>query len=304
MTEPFQRSELGCALLGVSRRGLEADGRVLGLQESRSRRPPWRRILRLVRFGRGCSAEDLERSVVALRGLADAGGILRVHVEGWSEDPETLEALARACAGAGFTETGRPRSYRHTLWIDLRPEEDEILAGFHATGRRHIRAPAKKGFEVRPITEPAHADRLGQLHASAFARTGGSAPEVDWALAIRAGAEHPERIRLVGLFEVDDRRGEPLGFAMAFNHGDVAEYAFAGSARPSGSNVPILYAPTWSLMRWARARGARWWDFGGVPSPGADEDDPRSGITDFKRYFGGEVVRVGGEWIYEPGKWW
>jgi hypothetical protein len=305
LREPFQRTELGCALLGTSHRALQVEGAQLGLQESRSRRPPWHRILRLVRFGRGRSPQELHAAVRALRELAEGGGVHRVHVEGWSEDPDTLEALGRACAEAGFARAPAPRSYRHTLWIDLGPEEEEILAGFHATGRRHIRAPAKKGFEVRTITDARHAGRLEELHRDAFARTGGRAPKIDWYAAVRASSQQPERIRVVGLFEGGNGEGPAVGFAMAFNHGEVAEYAFAGSAQLAGSSLPILYAPTWDLMRWARSLGARWWDFGGVPSPReGSQDDPRSGIADFKRYFGGEVMRVGGEWVYEPKGWW
>ena len=31
-----------------------------------------------------------------------------------------------------------------------------------------------------------------------------------------------------------------------------------------------------------------------------DDDDPRGGISDFKRRFTKDIVEVGAEWVYEP----
>lgn len=102
--------------------------------------------------------------------------------------------------------------------------------------------------------------------------------------------------------DVDLRSEKPLSFAAAVLHGDVAEYAHAGSTERSRVRVPVLYAPTWNLMTWARQAGARWWDFGGV-SGGATavgEDDPRAGINAFKLHFSKNVIEVGREWVLEP----
>jgi lipid II:glycine glycyltransferase (peptidoglycan interpeptide bridge formation enzyme) len=235
-----------------------------------------------------------------LKAVADAGSVLRAHVEGWSEDSRELAVVADACAAEGFRPVTPPRSYAHTLWIDLGPAEEQLLASFSRSCRLNITATARKGFEVRPVRDEKLAHRLRELHQASFARTGGSAPHVDWAAAIRASASHPDLVRIEGLHPVHEGDSNLIAFAMAFNHGDVAEYGFAGSERVATANIPLLYAPVWSLMRWARGLGARWWDFGGVPSPESGQADPRAGIADFKRYFGGTVVSVGSEWVYQP----
>ena len=54
-------------------------------------------------------------------------------------------------------------------------------------------------------------------------------------------------------------------------------------------------------MRWAKRVGAEWFDFGGItPGTQADPTDPLGGISDFKRYFGTDVVTVGEEWVFVP----
>jgi lipid II:glycine glycyltransferase (peptidoglycan interpeptide bridge formation enzyme) len=122
---------------------------------------------------------------------------------------------------------------------------------------------------------------------------------MNWAEFIRQAADDSSDIHLVGLFAVDDigsRR--PLAFATAMLHGQVAEYAHAGSTRDPGVRIPLHYAPTWELMRWARSRGATAWDFGGVVDTGAP-DDAREGIDHFKFSFSEETRRVGSEWVLE-----
>lgn len=295
--EPFHQSPLGCAIFSVTRREVHIEGCRFGVLASRSRALPWLWILRVPRLGHGVPLRLIPPLVQRLRTMASTGGVLRVHVEGWATEPRVLASLAEACEASGFQEVSSPRSYRDTIWLDLSGTEEEILAGFHKTGRANIRAAEKRGFTVRHLTDTSMASHLRALHEAAFERTGGAPPRLDWDAILHASRTAPDQIRAVGLFEEGGSEA-PLGFAVGVCHGEVAEYAFAGSIRSPDVNVPLLYAPTWDLMRWARRCGARWWDFGGVTVQ--DVRDTRSGITDFKRYFSSEVTRVGAEWTYEP----
>jgi lipid II:glycine glycyltransferase (peptidoglycan interpeptide bridge formation enzyme) len=265
----------------------------------RARFPPGSRILRLPRFGRGRSVLEVTRAVRGLRELAERPQVVRAHVEIWSEKESERIMVARACEAEGFRRI-QPRMYPRTLWIDIGVDEDEILGSFHATARRHIRAPAKKGFRTVPLTDPRHASRLEELHQASFLRSGGEAPFVDWSATLEAARRHPDRVAVRGVTRVEEPEKELLSFAVAVRNDDVAEYLHAGLVRRDDLRVPLLYAPTWALMRWAREHGARWWDFGGITSGSAGDDDPRGGISDFKRYFRGEVREVGDEWVYEP----
>lgn len=299
-TLPFQQTQLGCRVEGVGRWEVEAGGVPVGVQVTRPRAVPWLRLVRVPRFGRGLDPSAVEEAVTALARLARERPVLRLHLEAWTEKEEERQGIGEACRSHGFGPSPS-RSYTRTVWLDLRPPEEEILAGFHATGRRHIRAPGKKGYEVRPVSEPAAVPALERLFHRTFRRTGGTPPRVDWALLVREGGKPSSRHHLVGLFPVDaPDQAEPLSFALALLHGEVAEYGHAASVRDPDVRIPLLYAPTWELMRWAKSRGASFWDFGGITAGSADDDDPVGGISDFKRYFGTSVRRVGEEWRLTP----
>jgi lipid II:glycine glycyltransferase (peptidoglycan interpeptide bridge formation enzyme) len=193
-----------------------------------------------------------------------------------------------------------PRNYTHTIWFELSASENDLLHSFHRSARRNIRIPFKKGLAVLPIKEFAHLPRVKEIFKNTFHRTGGTPPEVDWEVLIRTndrpGCDH----RMVGLFSSTDlARAKLLAFAVAFLHGDVAEFAHAGSARDPGFRIPLLYAPTWELMLWAKSKGVRFWDFGGIVPVASDSGHPLTGINDFKRYFSQQVVEVGEEWVLQ-----
>jgi lipid II:glycine glycyltransferase (peptidoglycan interpeptide bridge formation enzyme) len=180
--------------------------------------------------------------------------------------------------------------------------EEELLASFHKTARQNIRAPGKKGLVVRSVTNPSAAERLEALLAESFQRTRATAPRLGWHELIRHASESGAKAHIAGLFR-EDQAGDsdPLSFAVAYLHGDVAEYAHAGSVRDSSLKVSLLYSVAWELMRWAKQRGATGWDFGGVTeaSPNGSSDD-RAGITSFKRYFSDRTIEVGEEWVLAP----
>jgi hypothetical protein len=300
-TMPFQQTVAGCRMEEVDRWEVEEDGMTVGVQVTRPRLVPWLRIARVPRFGRDLRADSTDRIVKALAVLARERPVLRLFVEVWSENQEDRRRVAEACRRHGFQRSSSPRSYVRTIWMDLRPSEKEILASFHATGRRHIRAPGKKGYQVQSIEDPAAAPAVDAIFQDTFARTGGAPPAVDWAWVIQLNGSPDAPLRLVGLYPEDaPDSSDPVSFAMALLHGEVAEYAHAGSVRDRSLRIPLLYAPTWELMRWARSRGARYWDFGGVTGGSADDDDPMGGISDFKRYFSTALDTVGEEWILRP----
>jgi hypothetical protein len=300
MTRPLQQTKIGCSVRGAEHFELDAPGADAGIEVMRARILPGYRILRLPKFGRGTPEAVVRATVAGLRDLAETEPVLRAHVEVWSEREEDRARVDRACRDAGFIPVVTPRMYHHTLWIDLSPGEEEVLASFHPTARRHIRKPGRKGYPTVSVTDPGYASRLRELHLESFLRSGGEAPGVDWAALLEAARTHEDRVAIRGIVEGNGGLPHLLSFAVAVRNGDVAEYLHAGCSRRPDLRLPLLYAPTWELMRWARSHGATAWDFGGITPGTSEDDDPRGGISDFKRYFGGRVVEVGGEWVFEP----
>jgi hypothetical protein len=258
-------------------------------------------------------ATDANADRAALAGLLEVARsqdrVLRLELRLFARDPERLRRLRGWAQELQLSVAETHRGYRETLCIELAGRsEDELWAALHKKARRDVRVVDKHPVELEAITDPAEAPKLDALLAEAMQRTGGAIPQRDWRHRISVARDHPDLVRIVGLYRPETR--ELLAFAAAHNHGDHVEYADAGSARPSDLRIPLGYAPAWALLRWAREVGAGWFDFGGVTrgsqteqaasSSGGKASDPLAGISDFKRYFRGELIEVAEEWTYEP----
>ncbi|MGH9941911.1 MAG: GNAT family N-acetyltransferase [Pyrinomonadaceae bacterium] len=275
-------------------------------QRRPSRALPGHYLLRVERFGQALPAEARAVGVRALADLCRATPrVLRAYLGVYSIDPSVRQEITSQAAAAGFRKSLSPRGYDATILIDLRPDEEELFASFHATARRHVRAAAKHPVEVRLVNSPEFAGRLDLLVREVFARTGGSVEQQEWPEIINFSARHPERSRLVGLFRTDATGPESLlAFAHCYHHGDHAEYSTAASSRSTDVKVPQTYVLAWDLIRWAKRHGAVHFDFGGV-TPLADDDsgsDPLQGISAFKRFFSKTEAVVADEWMLEPSR--
>jgi len=274
----------------------------VGLQISPSRALPGHRLLRVERFGPGIPPAAHAAVLKGLISLARRDQrVLRLYIESLAFEVNVRTGLETMLETAGFVRLPSPRSYEHTLVLDLEQDEESMLASFHRTARQNIRNIPRYQVRVAPIVDPEQFARLNEIAAETFARTGGRYTPIDWAPIAAVGMHEPEASRLVGLFRTD-REGlaSLVAFAWACQHGDHAHYSLAGSTRVADRRIPLLYPLIWDLILWAKRGGARFFDFGGVTAGSLASDDPLGGISDFKRYFTETLVQVGAEWSYEP----
>lgn len=286
----------------VVRDGAGKAAAAFAVDVSHSRALPGHRLLHVQRLGTAFPPAALHAGLASLRDLARAHGrVLRLDVEVFSRSETTRAEVADALAALGFRP--RPmRLYAETVAVDLAPDEADIFASLHATARRHVRAVAKHPVEVRTIDDPDLGDRMNALLRETMERTGGGFVPEDWRRTTEFCAANPERARLVGLFRTDLSGPESLvAYTLGLSHGEHVEYLTAASTRDPALRIPLAYPLAWDLIRWAKSVGARWFDFGGVtPGGHGSGDDPTGGISDFKRYFSRDVVRVAEDWSYEP----
>ena len=283
------------------RSGMAVGG--LGAEARPSRALPGRLLLRVQRLGVSGRGPAGETALAALVATARADRrVLRLNVEACCRDPEVLADLSAAADRLGLRRLDTCRGYTHTLAVDLTPPEEQIFASFSRTGRRDTRAVGRKPVTVGPIHDPVFAPRIDQLYRETMARTGDEREPADWSHLISFSRRHPDLSRLVGLFRgADHSPSSLLAFARGCFHVDHVHYDLAASTRDPALNVPLGYALIWDLIRWAKASGATWFDFGGVTSGRwGDRQDPLGGISDFKRHFSKTVVEVGAEWVLEP----
>jgi hypothetical protein len=283
----------------------DAEGRCAGaaaLHAHPTRALPGHRILRVERFGAARSAAARAALAAALAAAARRDRCaLRLHVEAFARTETELDAIGGDLRNAGFQSAPSPRSYERTIVIDLDASEDALFASLHGTARRHVRAVSKNAVELRDVLDPRHIARLDALLRETMERTGGTYHPQDWAGMLDLARRQPELARIVGVFRSDAGPDALLAYAVGLAHGDHVQYATAASTRATDLKLPLGYGPAWELIRWAKRLGAAWFDFGGITAgTHGDSEDPRGGISDFKRYFSRAVQRVGHEWVLEP----
>ncbi len=208
----------------------------------------------------------------------------------------------RTAPPQGFRPSPHSVQPPRTIVIDLRPDEDELLARMKQKTRYNIRLARRKGVTVRPwddvdrffdlLQVTAQRDRF-PLHPRAYYRRA-------YALF------HP---RGQAQLLVAEYEGEPLAALMVFRRGPRAWYFYGASSNRHRNRMPT-YLLQWEAMRWAKAQGAVEYDLWGIPD--ADEAqleaqftqrrDGLWGVYRFKRGFGGQVRRALGPWdrVYQP----
>lgn len=274
----------------------------IALEVESARTLPGHRLMRARHLGSGCLGDPGRALLTALRELALAEPrVLQLNLEWILRAEAARHEAARALGALGFVQKPPLRGYRDTLVIPLTGSEQDLLASFSATTRRDLRGWASRPVEMRPLTDARYARRLNVISRESFARTGGHWHPRPWTERIALCAAAPDRARLVGLFRAGrDDDDALLAFAWGCVHGDYAQYDDAGSTRADDIKVSMMYPIMWDLIRWARSSGCAWFDMGGVTVHERASDDPRAGISEFKRRFSKEVVPVGMEWEYEP----
>ncbi len=205
-------------------------------------------------------------------------------------DPErTVEEAGGALRAAGYRRGPDIQPVVATLRLDLARREDELLAGCDKDTRWSVRQAAKRGVEVhRGTTED-------DLHAfyGLYALTGRRAGFITrtwpyyrlvWQSLVAA------RHATLWLARAE---GQLAAGAMTWHCGERDLYMY-GASNDIGRRTYASYALQWRCIMEARGRGARTYDFGGIPSDPADPNDPMHGPYLFKKGFGGTMTRYVG----------
>ena len=193
-----------------------------------------------------------------------------------------------------------------TIVIDIKGEDEQILAKMKQKTRYNIRLAEKKGVTVRAW------DDIESFHRLMLVTGGRDGFRVHSLEYYKRAYElfHPK-----GMCEilVAEYEGKPLAALFVARNGNRAYYLYGASTDEERNRMPT-YLLQWEAMKWAKARGCEEYDLWGVP----DEDeatlesnfesrhDGLWGVYRFKRGFGGEVKRAAQamDRVYNPLLYW
>ncbi len=202
-------------------------------------------------------------------------------------DPElTSEAAAGPLRDAHFRRGADIQPVLATLVLDLRADEDALLAGLDKDTRWSVRQAPKRGVITREVTDEASLRLFYDLYATTGGRAGFITRTWDyyrtvWGTLISAGLAS---LRLAYV------EGAAVAGAMVWRCGDRALYQ-TGATNDAGRKSYAAYALLWECIIEARHAGRRAFDMGGIPLDTERKDDPMYGPYLFKRGFGGEIRR-------------
>lgn len=178
-----------------------------------------------------------------------------------------------------------------TIQVDIGQSEEKILAQMKSKGRYNVRLARRKGVKVRTGTD-ADISKFYNLISDTAKRHG---------LRI-----HSEKVYKTMLDELDSElflaefKEETLSGAICVYHEKMAIYYY-GASSDSHRNTMSPYLLQYEMMLAAKARGCKLYDFMGIAPEGSEGHD-LDGVTQFKKKFGGSVVKYFPGFLYVSNK--
>lgn len=223
---------------------------------------------------------------------------LKVEPDLW-EDASPSDLLSNF---SGFVRSRHVIQPPRTLVINLRGDEEQILARMKQKTRYNIRLALRKGVI-------AHTSSALNTFSDLIEITGerdefGTHSGDYYRMAYELFHPHGACELFVAEFE-----HQPLAAIMVFALGKRAWYFYGASSNQHRNRMPT-YLLQWEAIRWAREQGCLEYDLWGIPdfdettleSNFTNRSDGLWGVYRFKRGFGGDIRRAVGPWdrVYQP----
>ncbi|MBU1119086.1 peptidoglycan bridge formation glycyltransferase FemA/FemB family protein [Patescibacteria group bacterium] len=169
-----------------------------------------------------------------------------------------------------------------TTWlVDLTQSEEEIMEGMRKTNRNLIRRAVKEGVVVEKSTDDSAVEEFIALHKQTKLKHDFT-PYPDSFFREQVKQFRRESEVLVYNARYQDT---VISSAIIMYYGKMAAYHH-GANSLEHQKIPSSYLIQWEAMQEAKKRGCTVYNFWGV-SPDKDRPHPISGVSHFKRGFGG-----------------
>lgn len=183
----------------------------------------------------------------------------------------------------------------NTIYIDLKPPMNEILARMKPKTRYNIGLSQKKGVKVR-VAGMESLSVWYQLYKETAVRNRIVVNDLRYFEAILTArvenSSSPAEVQLL-IAELDNK---PLAAMFLIISGNRGSYLY-GASTAEHRNLMATYALQWEAIRLSKVQNCTEYDMFGV-SPGPDVSHPLYGLYKFKIGFGGSLFHSLGCWDY------
>lgn len=195
---------------------------------------------------------------------------------------------------SGFKTTPYGFQPQHTLVLDLKKSEEELLKEMKPKGRYNIKIAEQKGVQIREVNDPNSKtfnhdlDAFYDLISETTQRDNFSGHDKNFYKNFLKTLAPEKKATLY----LADYNGKVIaGILMTF-FGKTATYYYGASGNED-RNVMAPYLLQWHAIKEAKKNGFEVYDFFGIapsqnePAQLKNDAHPWQGVTDFKRKFGG-----------------
>lgn len=198
-------------------------------------------------------------------------------------------------AGLGLKKSPMHLAAEHTVMIDLKKSEEELLSGMRRQTRYEVRRAEKLGIEVIKDNSKEIFEEFQKCQAETARRQNFVPPTLKTLLAERDAFQENIAIYRAST-PVEWPKGapsdfptkKPIAYGLIIKNGQEADYYEAASTELN-RKLPGAYALLWQAMKDLRNEGCERFNLWGI-APAGQPNHRYAGVTTFKTGFGGEVV--------------
>jgi lipid II:glycine glycyltransferase (peptidoglycan interpeptide bridge formation enzyme) len=206
--------------------------------------------------------------------------------EDGAQAPEPLDKPLRK----GTTDIQVP----DTVILDLKKDEETLLAEMKKKTRYNIRLAEKKGVSIKEEGEESLSAWYKVYQETAKRDKIAIHPYSYYVNVFRSASSFTENVK-ISVFNAYLEE-EYLGGIIVLVCGQKATYLYGASSNQH-RNLMANYLLQWKAILWAQQSGASSYDFFGIP-PEEEEGHAMEGLYRFKTGFGGEIHHRLGCWDY------
>lgn len=194
-------------------------------------------------------------------------------------DPKNLKLLSEL----GLKKSPMHLAAEHTIIIDLKLSEDELLAKMRRQTRYDVRRATKQGISVEKSNSEELFKEFRKVQAETAKRQNFIPPDLKTLLAEReAFGEN------ITIYVARTDEGEAIAYGLIVKDGQEADYYEAAST-PLNHKMPGAHALIWQAIKDLKAEGYERFNLWGI-APAGQPNHRYAGVTTFKTGFGGDVV--------------
>ena len=185
--------------------------------------------------------------------------------------------------------------------LDLEPDTAALLAAMHSKTRYNIRVAEKHRVAVRESTDPKDVKAFLDLYAETGKRDGFVPQPRDYVQKTFESCL-AAKMATLRIAEVD---GNIRSANLEIAYGDTVMYLY-GSSSAASREAMAPYALHWHAIQQAKAKGFRYYDFGGANPAEIHSPEYKTsweGITRFKTQWGARVWEFIGTWDIPQRPW-